>query len=291
MLAQITLIPSESKKLIARAVANIDFVKKAVAEGIIMMHPSSSTYFIVEAITGKKPPTNYWVCGVVAPKGTCVEMGMQIGNFLPQKAQTDPGDFLAWWVIKDGKFSTGLGTSELLAQMKPTDVFIKGVNALDPQGNVGCLIGDPSQRGLLGRVLSGWRKLSFHLVFPAGLEKMIPVPISEASKEAKQLKYDYAMGLSCGLLPLPEGGAVTEIDAIRILSGAKAVPIAAGGLGGAEGAITLIIKGSDEQVKKAIDYAEQSKGARLLQLRLSNCFNCQPMPCRFPVGDKHWAQV
>ena len=43
--------------------------------------------------------------------------------------------------------------------------------------------------------------------------------------------------------------------------------------------------------KKAIDYAEQSKGARLPQLRLSNCFNCKPMPCRFPVGDKHWSQV
>ena len=69
------------------------------------------------------------------------------------------------------------------------------------------------------------------------------------------------------------------------------VPIGAGGLGGAEGAITLVIKTSGEQVKKAIDYAEQSKGARLPQLRLSNCFNCQPMPCKFPVGDKHWSQV
>ena len=113
----------------------------------------------------------------------------------------------------------------MLAQMRPTDVFIKGVNALDPQGNVGCLIGDPSQGGPLGRVLSSWRKKSFHLVFPVGLEKMIPVPISEASKEARQLKYDYSMGLSCGLLPLPKGEIITEIDAIRILSGATAVPI------------------------------------------------------------------
>jgi hypothetical protein len=291
MLAQITLIPSESKKLIARAVADLDFIKKAATEGIIMMHPSSSTYFIVEAITEKKPSTNYWVCGVVSPKGTCVEMGMQAGDFLPRNAATEPGEFPAWWVIKDGKFSTGLGTAELLAQMKPTDVFIKGVNALDPQGNVGCLIGDPSQGGPLGRMLSGWRKKPFHLVFPVGLEKMIPVLISEASKEAKQLKYDYAMGLSCGLLPLPKGEIITEINAIRILSGATAVPIGAGGLGGAEGAITLVIKGTNEQVKKAIEYAEQSKGARLPQLRLSNCFNCKPMPCRFPVGDKHWAQV
>ena len=119
----------------------------------------------------------------------------------------------------------------------------------------------------------------------------LPGDISEASKEAKQTKHDYAMGLSCGLLPLPRGEIITEIDAIRILSGAMAIPIGAGGLGGAEGAITLVIKGGDEQVKKAIDYSEQSKGARLPQLRLPNCFNCQPRPCRFPVRDKHWAPL
>jgi hypothetical protein len=291
MLAQITLIPSESKKLIAAAIAGMDFVTEAAAGGTIMMHPSSSTYFIVEAITGKRPPTNYWVCGVVSSKGTCIETGMQVGDFLPRKTGTDPGDFSAWWVIQKGQFVTGLRTMELLAQMTSADVFIKGVNALDPQGNVGCLIGDPSQGGPLGRVLSAWRKQAFHLVFPVGLEKMIPVPIKEASKEARQMQYDYAMGLACGLLPLPEGNSVTETDAIRLLSGATAIPIAAGGLGGAEGAITFVLKGSDEQVQKALGFVERSKGARLPQLRLPNCFNCQPMPCRFPVGDKPWAQV
>ena len=66
------------------------------------------------------------------------------------------------------------------------------------------------------------------------------------------------------------------------------MPIAAGGLGGAEGAITLIIKGTNGQVKKAIDYVEQSKGARLPQLRLCHCNDCSVPHCRFPVGNKHW---
>ena len=291
MLAQITLIPTESKKLIAKAVANLDFVKKAATQGIIMMHPSSSTYFIVEEITGKKSPTNHWVCGVVAPKGTCTEMGIfSVMPFTQKDAPPEPGEWQAWWAIKDGKLIPDLGTGELLGQMKASDVYIKGVNAIDPQGNVGCLIGDPAQGGPLGRVLSSWRKTSFHLVFPVGLEKMIPVPIKEAQKEAKQSRYIYAMGMGCGLLPLPEGGAVTEIDAIRLLSGATAVPIAAGGLGGAEGAITLVIKGEEEQVRKAIDFVEQSKGAKLPQLRLPNCSSCQPMACKSQIG-KHWTQT
>ena len=291
MLAQIILTPTESKKLIAKAIAKLDIVREAATEGMVVMHPCSSTYFIVEEITGVKPRTNYWVCGVVAPKGMCVEMGMIAGGHAPRhNTASNPGEFRAWWTIKKGKLSTGEKLSELLDSMRPTDVFIKGVNALDPQGNVGVLIGDPLQGGTLGRVLSAWRQINFNLIFPVGLEKLIPTPISQAVKEAKAAKYDYAMGMPTGLFPCPAGKIVNELDAIEILSSATAVPIAAGGLGGAEGAVTLIIKGSEAQVKKAIDCVEQSKGARLPQLRLCNCNECF-VHCRFSVGAKHWALV
>ena len=76
MLAQIVLTPAESKKLIAKAIARLDAVQQAAQKGIVALHPSSSTYFIVEEITGQKPKTNYWVCGVVTPRGMCVEMAM-----------------------------------------------------------------------------------------------------------------------------------------------------------------------------------------------------------------------
>jgi hypothetical protein len=291
MLAQIILTPTESKKLIAKAVANMDIIKQAATEGMVVLHPSSSTYFIVEELTGTKPRTNYWVCGVVAPRGTCIEMGIIVGDYLPRSATTDPGEFRTWWVIRNRQLSIGEKVSEIMKQVKPTDVFIKGVNALDPEGNVGILIGDPIGGGPLGRILSAWRRMSFHLVFPVGLEKLIPIPISQASKEAKQTKYEYAMGLDSGLLPCPRGervNIITEIEAIQMLSGAVAVPMAAGGLGGAEGAITMVMKGSEEQVKRAIDYVEQSKGAKLPQLRLCNCRECPGAHCRFPVSDKHW---
>jgi hypothetical protein len=292
MLAQIVLTPAESKKLIAKAIANMDIVRRAATEGTVVLHPSSSTYFIVEELTGTKPKTSYWVCGVVAPRGTCIEMGIIVGDYLPRSATIDPGEFQTWWAIRNGQLSIGEKVSEIMKQVKPTDVFIKGVNALDPEGNVGIMIGDPIGGGPLGRILYAWRKMSFNLVFPVGLEKLIPIPISQASKEAKQTKYDYAMGLATGLLPCPRGekvNIITEIDAIQMLSGAVAVPMAAGGLGGAEGAITMVMKGSEEQVKRAIDYVEQSKGAKLPQLRLCDCRDCPGAHCRFPVADKHWA--
>jgi hypothetical protein len=286
MLAQVVLTPTESKKLIAKAVTKLDVVRRAATDGMLVMHPSSSTYFIFEELTGAKPKTNYWVCGVVTPRGMCVEMAMVLGGYSPPSMKYDPGELRGLWAIKNGKVLTENTTAELMEQMTAKDVYIKGVNALDLQGNVGILVGE---RGGLGIVLSAWTKKKFTLIFPVGLEKLIPISISQAVMEAKQAKYEYGMGLPAGLFPCPDGNVITEIDAIKILSGAIAVPIASGGLGGAEGATTLIIKGTNKQVRDAIEFIEQSKGARLPSLRLSNCNDCSVPHCRFPVGDKHWA--
>jgi hypothetical protein len=288
MLAQVVLTPTESKKLIAKAVARLDVVKQAAAEGLIVLHPSSSTYFIVEELTGVKPQTNHWVCGVVTPRGMCVEMAMALGGNTPKGTEYDPGKLGGLWALKNGKMISENTTAALMEQLTAKDVYIKGVNALDIQGNVGILCGE---RGALGLILSAWKKKKFNLVFPAGLEKLIPISIRQAALEAKQAKYEYGMGLPAGLYPFPGGKAITEIEAVNILSGAVAVPIASGGLGGAEGATTLIIKGTDTQVRKAIKFIEQSKGAKLPALRLANCNGCPVPHCRFPVGDKHWAQI
>jgi hypothetical protein len=285
MLAQVVLTPTESKRLIAKAIVKLEVVRQAATDGMIVIHPSSSTYFIIEELTGIKPKTNYWVCGVVTPRGMCVEMAMTQGDRSPRTIKFDPGKLRGLWAIKKGKILTENTTAELMEQMTAKDVYIKGVNALDSQGNVGILVGE---RGGLGVVLSAWKKKKFALIFPAGLEKLIPIPVRQAALEAKQSKYEYGMGLPAGLFAYPAGKSITEIDAVKILSGAVAVPIASGGLGGAEGATTLIIKGSKKQVNDAVKFIERSKGAKLPSLRLSNCSDCSVPHCRFPVGDKHW---
>ena len=71
-------------------------------------------------------------------------------------------------------------------------------------------------------------------------------------------------------------------------SAAASQEIAAGGLGGAEGAIVLVIKGSKGQVTEAIKYVELSKGAQLPQIRTWNCYDCSSELYRFPLMNKHW---
>ena len=292
-LAQVVLTPAESKKLIALAIAELDVVKKART---VILHPSSSTYFIVEAITGSKPKTNIWAFGVIIPKGLCGEMGRDTRTETSHTTKngellTGPGGFSACWVIRDGEVSVGTPLLELLNEMGPNDVYIKGVNAIDPAGNVGVLIANLVKGGTIGLAISKWRQKTFNLIFPAGLEKMIPVSIREAAKEAKRDKFTYGMGLASYLLPCPRGPRampVTETKAIEILSGATAIPVAAGGLGGAEGAIVLVIKGDETMVNKAISYAELSKGAESPPVRVLNCDDC--LKCLFPLGGKPWVK-
>ena len=284
MLAQIVLTPAESKKLIAKAIVRLAVVQQAIKKGIVALHPSSSTYFIVEEITGSKPKTNYWVCGVVTPRGMCVEMAMALGiGLTPREESADPGDLQGTWVVEKGELANEEKLSGLLYRMTPSDVYVKGINALDREGNVGVLFG---LEGSMGYILAAKRKKKFTIVYPAGLEKLIPIPVKDAAKEAKLTRYEAGMGMPVGLFPCPTGVTVNEVRAIEILSGASAIPIASGGLGGAEGAVTLVLKGNADEVKKALGFVEQSKGARLPDLRLCNCNDCPVPNCRFPMAGK-----
>lgn len=291
MLAQVVFTPTESKKLIAKAIAGMEEIKHAANQGLLVLHPSSSTYFIVEELTGSKPNTEAWVCGVTSPRGMCFEVGVFLASQKFAKAVTlDPGTFPHSWVIKNGKLSAGEELAKLLDQMGPRDVYIKGVNALDMQGNVGVLVGNMVEGGTIGRVLSAQRKNGFQIIWPVGLEKLIPIPIQQATQEARKAAIEYSMGPVVGLFPCQGGKKIDEMDAIKMLSGADAVPISAGGLGGAEGSIGLVIKGDEKDVRKAIQFAEQSKGAKLPQLRLANCAQCiaNGLACKSNMGSKPW---
>jgi hypothetical protein len=298
MLAQVSLIPAESKKLIAKAVARMEPVQSAIRDGIIVLHPSSSTYFVVEEITGQRPPSNFWVAGAIVPKGACGDVGLAMGRdsvFVnppkldPRTGKPSPGGFPNSWVLRKGQWSKKEPLGDLLDQMGPRDVYIKGVNAVDKDGNAGVLWANDMVGGTAGYVSKARRRNGFQMVFPVGLEKLIPGTVGAAAKAARKFEYDYAMGASCGLLPV-KGHVVTEPKAIEVLTGAKATVISAGGLGGAEGAVTMVIKGETDQVTKAIEYVESSKGAQLPQIRVANCHDCPNPPgiCKFRLGGKPW---
>jgi hypothetical protein len=296
MRAQVVLTPAESKMLISKAVASMPVVKRALSKGTVVIHPSSTTFFLIKEITGKEPPTEHWVLGAVLAQGLCRAAGKE-GKHYKMGAHLDKlkdmkklvSDFPFKWVIKGGNLYTGIPLGEIMDGMSEKDVYIKGCNAIDIKGKAGVLFGHAGG-GTIGFVMSAQRKKGFSIILPVGLEKLIPVPISQAAKAARRTDFEYGMGMPCGLIPV-RGDTITEIQAIELLSGgARAVPNAAGGLGGAEGGLVLSIEGDKKQVKRAIEFIEQSKGAKLPQARAVDCAECTVPDCRFPVGKKHWAK-
>lgn len=296
MRAQVVLTPAESKMLISKAIARMDVVEEALSGGTVVIHPSSTTYFLVKEITGSEPQTEHWVLGAVLSQGLCRAAGKK-GKHYKLGAHLDRlkdmkqlvADFPFKWVIRNGELKSGIPLGQIMAEMTPRDVYIKGCNALDIKGNAGVLFGH-SGGGTIGFVMASQRKKGFKIILPVGLEKLIPVTIMQAAKAARRTDFEYGMGMPCGLMPVKGGTTVTELEAIHMLSGgAKAVPNAAGGLGGAEGAVVLAIEGDDGQVRRAIKYIEQSKGAKLPHAHAVDCDRCTVPDCRFPVGKKHWS--
>jgi|WetSurMetagenome_2_1015567.scaffolds.fasta_scaffold29585_3 hypothetical protein len=291
MRAQVTLLPNESKKLIAKALANMDEIKTAIKDGLVALHPSSSTLFLVEEILGKVPETEVWMCGAITPRAACGDDAVKVWMTTHPEARGKggPESFPFSWVIEKGKLSQGETLAGLFARMGPKDVYVKGVNAIDPQEKVGVLIGNEVEGGTIGKVIAAQRQKGFAVIYPVGLEKLIPVSIQEAAAAAKdRLNLDYCMGSRCSLL-VCEGKVVTELKAIELLTGATAVPISAGGVDGAEGAITLVISGEDKQVKKAITYVEEVKGAKVSRaFRQTDCTKCKDVHCSLRGGTKSW---
>ncbi len=289
--AQVSLTPTESKKLIAKAVANMKIVQNAFKKGIVAIHPSSSTIFIVEELIGRFPDTEVWVCGIIVPKGACLS-AEALGSNRPNKTQRilrSPATYPHTWVIEKGELRSGMPLGELLDRMGPDDVYVKGVNAIDSNNTVGVLIGNRVEGGTFGVAMSASKRRGFKLVFPAGLEKLIPIPMERAAEEAaKRNSLTYSMGMPCALLTC-SGMVVTELNALEILTGTTATPIGAGGLGGAEGGITMVIKGNDQQGTKAIEYIESIKGTQLpREVIVPDCLDCQNELCSLRDGKKPW---
>ena len=292
MRAQVVLTPAEAKCFISKAIAKMDVVKQAAANGTVVLHPSSTTYYLVKELTGDIPRTNHFILGGVFPQGLCTEAN-SAGKHTPPPASEPPPKFMAdkfpyKWVIKGGTLSSGIPLGKILEEMGPQDVYVKGCNAVDIEGRAGVLYGHDGG-GTIARVMSAQPEKGFSVILAVGLEKLIPVSMLEAAKAtARAAEFDYAMGMPCGLYPVKGGTTVTEIQAVEMLSGAHAVPISAGGVGGAEGATVLVIEGTKEQVTRAIEFVEESKGARIPPAHPLPCQLCGSMDCHFPVRDKHW---
>jgi hypothetical protein len=275
--AQVVLTPTEAKRLLSKAVLNLPEVKKALKEGILILHPSSTTIFMLEELGYSLTPERIWVCGHISPKGLC--MARPIIDAVLGTPGFGPAMYPFDLVLKKGELlpfkNPTLGPA--LEQMGPEDIYVKGVNILDPEGNAGVLLAE-RKGGSLGLVLRQRKAKKFKIIIPVGIEKRIGIPLAKAIKAARDV--EKAQGIPCGLWHL-RGSLVTEIEAFRALFDVEATPVSAGGLCGAEGAVTWVLQGEEKNVQSAFDFCNQTRGHQLpYTLPVYECAECPNPICQ-----------
>ncbi len=285
MRAVVVVTSSEAKKLIARGIVRASIFKTALEKGTLAIHPSSTTTFIFNELTGKQPE-GCWVSGVIVPYGTCLSFE-SVRNITSRPAGYSHDSYLNTWVFRKGTLQAKIPLGDLLKSMGPKDVYIKAPNLMDCHGQVGVLVQN-ANAGTIGRVIKAQLKNGFSIVAPVTSEKMIRGTLINAGRAAGVTRISAGMGLPVSVIPLKRAISFTEIEAFKFLAGVKAVQIAGGGLAGAEGAGTFALQGEARQISQALRAVEEVKGARLPKLNLPDCGICPKSGCLLQGKKPPW---
>jgi len=238
---QFVLTPAAGKRLIARALAAHPIVKSALQSGTVVIVAGTTNGYVAEEILRDIDQADgfsrkRFFRGIILPPWRpTTEMGT-----LPDQSGF-PGDV----VIVDGVWQKGKTIYDVADGLKEGDLILKGANALDlEKGQAAVLIGHP-QGGTVLAALEAAVGRRVGLILPVGLEKRVPGDLNQL---ARKLNSPGARGPR---LLAVSGEVFTEIQAIRLLTGAEAELVAAGGVCGAEGSIWLALQGSERQEEAA----------------------------------------
>jgi hypothetical protein len=243
MRAFVVLTPSESKRLIARAVARKQEVQIAMENAYVILFEGTTTTYIAQELFG------------VDVSCTHFTSGLNISGVLCNSDRGVRGKFPL--VAYKGEL-VDVPYEKALEHFHKETVIIKGANAIDHAGFIGIIVSGYTG-GSISKVIGTSVSQGLRIICPVGLEKTI-FSVVEAAKRTGGKNFDYAMGADFGLFVLTHADIVTELQAIRILSDADAIPVAAGGIDGSEGSVVLTIEGGEEPVRKAVQIIESIKG-------------------------------
>ncbi|MEW6011543.1 MAG: hypothetical protein CIT03_10010 [Methanobacterium sp.] len=253
---QFLITPAMGKKLIAKAMLKHPSIQKTLNKGKLVIVAGTTNGYIAEEILTKIKQQNQFsrdrfFRGITVPF-----------NILrtPEGRLVDENVFKGDVVIIDGQWKRGLTIFDVVDDLQEGDVILKGANTLNLSlKQVGIYIGNP-QGGTILAALKAHVGRRVKLILPVGLEKRIPEDINEIA-----LKLNHPGAKGPRMLPVP-GEIITEIDAIKMLSGAEAFPVAAGGVAGAEGSIYLAVSGSKKQVKLTQEIIETISAEDIFRL-------------------------
>ena len=231
MKTEIVLTVSQSKRLIARGVKNHPVVKTALNTGMIGICRGTTCSYVAAEFLGHDLEPFIYTTGLTLPEKPFPEI-------------RKPSSVMHDIIIRHGEIHVdGETVTEAAVNMNPGDVIIKGANALNYEKRIaGCMVGHP-KGGTVGGFWGPLYGRKIRLVIPVGLEKESASDILEVARLSMEENPGNALMPMTGII-------ITEIEAIDIVTGARAVQMAAGGIRGAEGSVRLLVSGTSEQIKE-----------------------------------------
>lgn len=250
MRAQVTLTVNESKRIIAKGIAKLPSVQKALKFGKIFLKGGTTVSAVCEELIGE--PLR--ISGRIVPNGT-------------KTAQVYSNKFHCALIERGKSIDIDETLEENIENLKAEDVAILGANSIDMFGNSALMYG-AALGAKPGRIISGLMAEIRNIIIAAGLEKMVPGSITEIILNTGRKNVDLSMGMAVGLTPIV-GRIITEKDAIPLLAKVSCTVIGRGGIFGAEGATTMIIEGNKGEVEKAFQTISSIKGEKVSGIRES----------------------
>jgi len=264
MQALFTLTPAESKRLIGKGIAALPEVQNAKKNGYLLVSRGSTTAYCLEELLGQPIEKNRYAVGQTIKGILCaIQQEDRLRPYTFHKGEVLP--------VEPGTVIDKLGAG---------DILLKGANAIDPFGNLGVLMAS-ANGGTMGQFYMPMKARGLEIIYPVGLEKLIP-SVEEAARYGGTLAVGKAIGIPVGIACVCDGRPFTEIDALEALFDVAAVHYASGGWGGAEGCVTLIVEGPDDEVNKCMEFIEAKiKGEPALPAVKGPCKACFMTHCSF----------
>lgn len=244
-----TLTVSESKRLLGRAVARMACVQHAFEHGRLIIAGGTTNAYVLEELTGQSLSKANYTAGIITGGSPGV---------------TDPATRIAPAVFVHGQ-QVAKQWAEVIDEFTADDVFIKGANAIDQNGNAGILLGSNSG-GTIGQAIGYLAGSGAHLIMPVGLEKLVPDVVA-ASYVMGRSRFDKCLGTACGLFVVSNAKIITEIEALTALFAVDVTIVAAGGIGSSQGAISLAVQGDTEELDRVMALLKKLKQEPQLQIK------------------------
>lgn len=233
MNAHVVIKPAAAKRLIARGVAALPAVTRALAEGTVVITLGTTNAYVAAELTGDPIDHGAFAAGLIDDRWN---VNARLGE--------------AREVVLVRGARSAVEEATLLESLATGDLLIKGANALDPLGVAGVLMAAPNG-GTIGKYVPTCLARGIEVVVPVSVAKSIHASIGDLSQRMGSHRLTQGDGLACGLYPLA-GTVVTEIEALHLLYSVEAVHVASGGVGEGIGSVSLTLDGRDEDVARAL---------------------------------------